>query len=502
MAGGYAESQFPPGRLGSYASLCDSGYASVARSGDSAQMAIFIRRAIAFHGGDVLEEDALTRLAQQHCSCVRTFDELLRELETYAWISWPGLRRSASTHLPTPTHADSAHVTGFGADFESDAATASCPGASGEHVGSTGISGGPVSSADFFPDVNQALRGCQDSGLVDAPNDKLDSKAVDGTAASTSSSVGGSSSSSALPEVQLDDVALCAEPFETFGNLVVTAPPWRPNHMFRSRLYSLVLRNPLDPSRGLVLISNVDRSIVSETAHGIVQELGEGAQDSSVYQALQSDPALLASMTQSGSQHASASSLPAASAPAHAANVNPEDEHGQCPICFEDIHAGEAAMRCIGDGGVHHYFHATCLQGWIRACRNGQEANCPICRGRLQLNGQRLQEYLNSEGASTLEHEDRSFLQSLADGLQGNNSWSNMDAIEKTAYAGGILAAAGWGFMLGFTEQHHRSSTSLIVYQLPREHQVAQGVGWLAGLLARIIKEVSRNKNDRKRDRN
>lgn len=457
-------------------------------------MAVFIRRAIAFHGGDVLEQDALLRLAQEHCECVRTYDEFLKELDTYSWISWPGLRRSTSrpslrrstsTHLPTPTHAENAHESGqglgFGADLEADAAP--CTGAQ-------------MDSEDLFPDTTQALRGCHDCG--DAPN-----QACCGNAAS-STSVDGSSPCSALPEVQLDDVELCAEPFETFGNLVVTAPPWRPTYMFRSRLFSLVLRNPLDPSRGLVLTSNVCRSVVSETAQGIVQELGEGAQDSGVYQALLSDPALLATLTQSGSELATVTQssgsehdLPAASAPP----TSPEDENGQCPICFEDIHAGEAAMRCCGDGGVQHYFHATCLQGWIRACRNGREANCPICRGRLQLNGQRLQEYLNSEGASTLEQEDRSFLQSLADGLQGRNDWSNMDAIEKTAYAGGILAAAGWGFMLGFTEQHHHSSTALVIHQLPREHQVAQGVGWLAGLLARVIKQMSRDRESRRRNR-
>merc|ERR1711963_989961 len=115
------------------------------------------------------------------------------------------------------------------------------------------------------------------------------------------------------------------------------------------------------------------------------------------------------------------------------------------------------------------------LRDWIRACRDGRGATCPICRGRLQFNGQRLNSFLHGAGSADLDAEERSFLQSIAGGLQGKNQWSDMSALEKTAYAGGIAAAAGWGFMLGFTGSHRAQQASdiLFVHHMPQEHQIA-----------------------------
>merc|ERR1712232_1512755 len=148
-----------------------------------------------------------------------------------------------------------------------------------------------------------------------------------------------------------------------------------------------------------------------------------------------------------------------------------------------------------GDGGVHHYFHATCLQQWIRSCRGGREATCPICRGRVQFNGQRLGDFLQSPAAATLDSEERTFLESIADGLRHKNTWTDMSTTEKVGFSVGIVAAAGWGFMLGYNETGNRGGASvaiandrLVTRNLPREHQIAQGVGWVAGLIARIVK--------------
>merc|ERR1712216_445702 len=38
------------------------------------------------------------------------------------------------------------------------------------------------------------------------------------------------------------------------------------------------------------------------------------------------------------------------------------DNGDRCPICFDDIMPTDAAMRCRGDGGRHHYFHQPCMQ--------------------------------------------------------------------------------------------------------------------------------------------
>merc|ERR1711879_599427 len=157
-----------------------------------------------------------------------------------------------------------------------------------------------------------------------------------------------------------------------------------------------------------------------------------------------------------------------------------------CPICFERIRAGEAAMRCAGEGGQHHYFHAHCLQQWIRSSQNGHGATCPMCRGRLQINGQRLTEFLNDESSSGLNPDERSMLQEIADGLRGRNGWSDMSSIEKAANIGGMVAAAGFGFMLGWSGSHNAERATMEIMQVaevPRQHQVAQGVGWVAGLL-------------------
>merc|ERR1719183_3455977 len=106
--------------------------------------------------------------------------------------------------------------------------------------------------------------------------------------------------------------------------------------------------------------------------------------DPAIYEALQHDPALLAAVAQSNSQGGAAglhqllggSTSSASAAAPSAATVAEEPgvalEDGECPICLCSIGQGDAAMRCSGEGGVHHYFHAACLQEWIRSCRDGQ----------------------------------------------------------------------------------------------------------------------------------
>jgi len=82
-----------------------------------------------------------------------------------------------------------------------------------------------------------------------------------------------------------------------------------------------------------------------------------------------------------------------------------------CPICFEAIDSGNAAMRCVGDAGRHHYFHARCLQQWI--LQNVRGARCPTCRGHLQLNAHRLRQWLNSRNAAGLNQQELSVLASI-----------------------------------------------------------------------------------------
>jgi len=193
---------------------------------------------------------------------------------------------------------------------------------------------------------------------------------------------------------------------------------------------------------------------------------------------------------------ASASASAAAGPAGVAQQPHPDEEYGECPICYEAISAGDAAMRCSGDGGMHHYYHATCLQQWIRQCRSGQSATCPVCRGTVQFNGQRLDTFLQSPSAANLDEEERTFLKSIADGLQHKNAWSDMTNLERGAFSMGIAAAAGWGFMVGYHGDAHAAYANdiLVTPHLGRDHNIAQGVGWIAGLLARLIREATREK--------
>jgi hypothetical protein len=122
-----------------------------------------------------------------------------------------------------------------------------------------------------------------------------------------------------------------------------------------------------------------------------------------------------------------------------------------------------------------------------------------MCRGSLQFNAQRLNDYLQND-SQDLTEEERSVLQRIADGLKGRNGWSGMDRIEKAAHVGGIVAAGGFGFMLGYSGSHEMERATMEVLNVvdaPRNHQIAQGVGWAIGVLVRVIREALK---DRERD--
>lgn len=323
-----------------------------------------------------------------------------------------------------------------------------------------------------------------------------------------------------VEEVRMDGGELCSSPIERCGPFLIVANPWRPRHIFASRLFSIVLENPTDNSRGLMLLSSTDYNVIIKAARRIEVEFNHhlnvhSVNHETIYAALLQDPVLLAAMAASEdapqvsasntSNLTANSTIPSRAVPAAAGDplepVPPEEEGVECPICYGELQPGDAAMRCCGEAGRNHYFHAECLQGWIQACRRGQSPTCPICRGGLQFNGERLEDFLNGSNTG-LDSEERSFLRSIADGLKGQNQWSDMNNLERTAYAGGILAAASWGFMLGYTEDRHRVSNLLLVQQVPQQHQVAQGVGWITGLVVRVIQQVLRSREEERcRDR-
>merc|ERR1711937_903695 len=85
-----------------------------------------------------------------------------------------------------------------------------------------------------------------------------------------------------------------------------------------------------------------------------------------------------------------------------------------CPICYEHIAEGDAAMRCAGAAGVNHYFHRQCLGTWIQRCHeSGATPTCPVCRGTVYVNVERLSAFLDSPQAALLPPEELGSLQMI-----------------------------------------------------------------------------------------
>eukprot|EP00928_Gymnodinium_smaydae_P038826 TRINITY_DN26684_c0_g1_i1.p1 TRINITY_DN26684_c0_g1~~TRINITY_DN26684_c0_g1_i1.p1 ORF type:complete len:1123 (-),score=213.67 TRINITY_DN26684_c0_g1_i1:504-3872(-) len=115
----------------------------------------------------------------------------------------------------------------------------------------------------------------------------------------------------------------------------------------------------------------------------------------------------------------------AAAADQPAAVPAPSQETGagaeSCPICFETVDPDEAAMHCVGSGGLRHRFHGQCLAGWVESCRGGaRQPSCPVCRGPVEIHAQRLESQAGAAGAGVREflsqHAPRSNEGDSADG--------------------------------------------------------------------------------------
>jgi len=134
----------------------------------------------------------------------------------------------------------------------------------------------------------------------------------------------------------------------------------------------------------------------------------------------------------------------------------PQLEECECAICTETLELDNAAMRCSGQHGKRHYYHAQCLAQWIQQCRNDNVApTCPECRGELQVRTQRLQDFL-TERSATLRPEEREALRAVHDAAQAeedSDGWSGIKketvlkgiAIGALAVAGGVAVAALMG---------------------------------------------------------
>jgi len=91
----------------------------------------------------------------------------------------------------------------------------------------------------------------------------------------------------------------------------------------------------------------------------------------------------------------------------------------------------------------------------------------------------------------------------MADRLRGKG-WSDAFTLENAKYYTGLFAAAGSGFAIGYGQPPPGVTIwmDLYIQTLPQEHRIAHGVGWLFGLIIRIVrqaKQSQRREEERRR---
>lgn len=287
------------------------------------------------------------------------------------------------------------------------------------------------------------------------------------------------------------------------GAVAIFVAPWSPWHFFSRRTFVLVLRHPSDEFRGIRLFESYNREAVTAAAYAVVDALGllVGAHVSEdIYAALLADVELQNSVVEAcreEREHPQADEGRSTTEVVDPAPSAPGPNCNDCPICFSVIEPCDAAMRCAGDGGLHHYYHSECMLKWVDQCRAGLSgANCPICRGQIQFHAQRIEQFLVSEQSADLAAEDRTFLAQCVDRLKatGGIAWGNVFTLENTKYIGGMAAAGGWGFMLGYSQEQLGLQQTIMLNGLSRQHRIAQGVGWMIGLIVRVVREHQRQK--------
>merc|ERR1712187_69136 len=129
-------------------------------------------------------------------------------------------------------------------------------------------------------------------------------------------------------------------------------------------------------------------------------------------------------------------------------------EFDECSICTDNVLHADAAMRCLGNGGKNHYFHAACLAAWIRQCsQDGNGPTCPQCRGPVQVRARRLEDFLRDEGGK-LKAEDAEALQSFHDSAEASSDdlgWSNIKPHLWKVGAGLALIGLGAALVAGIS---------------------------------------------------
>jgi len=118
-------------------------------------------------------------------------------------------------------------------------------------------------------------------------------------------------------------------------------------------------------------------------------------------------------------------------------------EECECAICTEELEPASAAMRCSGEHGKRHYYHASCLSQWIQQCRNDEVTpTCPECRGPLQVRAQRLNEFL-AENSSLMDDDKVEALRAVHDAALSESDDDGWAGIKTETLLKGIAIGAG-----------------------------------------------------------
>mmetsp|Transcript_146316 Transcript_146316/g.469377 ORF Transcript_146316/g.469377 Transcript_146316/m.469377 type:complete len:290 (-) Transcript_146316:55-924(-) len=167
-----------------------------------------------------------------------------------------------------------------------------------------------------------------------------------------------------------------------------------------------------------------------------------------------------------GCQGSALGASASASGPVSAATLD-ESMLDECAICMEKLRLSDAAMRCAGSGGTHHYCHAKCLAQWAQRCRDEDRTpECPSCRGPLQLNRRRLRNFLNQGpdggGPKAMREQDADVLRHMLDqsgsGHGDDDEWAAINWEDVAGFAIVAVAAVGVLGFLGKLAFDHFSS--------------------------------------------
>jgi len=156
-------------------------------------------------------------------------------------------------------------------------------------------------------------------------------------------------------------------------------------------------------------------------------------------------------------------------------------------------------MRCAGTAGVKHYFHKQCLGSWVqRQMESGTTPTCPICRGSVLVNVDKLSAFLDSQQAADLPAEEVGALRMLLARARvtlgtasQDESWAEPFDREDAMYAGLIAGAAAAGFYAGYADGPGALVAEAGVILAPTPMAQAAGMaGWVTGLTARGVQAI------------